>query len=223
MCSFWSRNASLVVKKELERLIDYTDFNVVNQKFSSITTSGCTLIAGANQGQGTWRFWMKISTMSNAEIKKFMDIDANFDPKKCYIILQVAYIICKKDHHDKLSETVSDDLSAAYETLQASSLVFIQELEEEKVKSFFIPKHAYNICIEEDDSNFALTYFLQTATENGFSVRYAHKNNLRKDSVIILIIPHFNLYSTGDLTYYCNVLGMPNSVAFGAHSACCQE
>jgi hypothetical protein len=30
-CSFWSRDASQVVKKELERLLDYTNLNVVNQ------------------------------------------------------------------------------------------------------------------------------------------------------------------------------------------------
>jgi hypothetical protein len=50
-----------------------------------------------------------------------MDIDVNFDPKKCYITSQVAHIICKKDNHDILSKTVSDDLSTADETLQASS------------------------------------------------------------------------------------------------------
>jgi hypothetical protein len=80
-CSYWSRDASLVVKKELEWLIDYTDFNVVNQKFSSLTTSGCTLITGANQGQGAWYSWIKISTMSSAEIRNSMDIDADFDPR----------------------------------------------------------------------------------------------------------------------------------------------
>jgi hypothetical protein len=157
---------------------------------------------------------MKISTMSSAEIRNCLDMDADFDPKRCYRISQVAHIVCKKDHHDILSDTVSDDLSAAYETLQVSSLVFVKEMEEEKVKSFFIPKHAYDICIEEDDNNCALTYYLQTATENGFSVKYSHESNLQKGSVIILSIPHFNLYITGDLSYYADVLGMPNSSSY---------
>ncbi len=85
---------------------------------------------------------MKISTMSSEEIRKAMDIDSSFDPKKCYLILQVGHIVCKKGHHEILSETVSVDLSAAYETLQASSLVFVRESEEKKVKSYYIPKHA---------------------------------------------------------------------------------
>jgi len=58
-------------------------------------------------------------------------------------------------------------------------------------KSFFIPKHAYDIFIEEDDNNCALTNYLQTATENGFSVKYSHESNLQKGSVIILSIPHW--------------------------------
>jgi hypothetical protein len=125
-CSFWSRDASLVVKKELEWLLDYPDVNAVNQKFSSLTTNGCTLVSGTDQGQGAWHSWMKISTMSSAEIRIAMAIDPSFDPKKCYLISQVAHIVCKKDHHDILSETVSNDLSMVYETLQASSLIFIR-------------------------------------------------------------------------------------------------
>ncbi len=53
-CSFWSCDASTVVKKVLEWLPGYTDSNVVNQKFSSLATDGCTLVAGADQGQGAW-------------------------------------------------------------------------------------------------------------------------------------------------------------------------
>jgi hypothetical protein len=48
------------------------------------------------------------------------------------MISQVAHIVCKKGHHEILSETVSDDLSADFQILQASSLVFIRELEKER-------------------------------------------------------------------------------------------
>jgi hypothetical protein len=124
------------------------------------------------------RVHMKISTMSSAEIRNAMDNNASFDPKKCYIISQPAHIVCKKDHHEMLSETVSDDLSTAYDTLQASPLVFIRELDQEKVKCYYISKHAYDICIKEDDYNCALTYSLETATDNGFSIKYTHGKKL---------------------------------------------
>ncbi len=65
--------------------------------------------------------------MSSAEIRTNMASEECFDPKRYYLISQVAHIVCKKDHHEILSETVSNDLSAAYEMLQASSLVFIAE------------------------------------------------------------------------------------------------
>jgi hypothetical protein len=110
-------------------LLDYTDLNVESNKISSLT-SGCTLIVGADQGQGAWRSWVKIPTMSGAEIRNRMANDVNYEPKNCYVIAQVAHIVCKKDHHEILSATVSDDLSAAYETLQASSLVFVKEVGE---------------------------------------------------------------------------------------------
>ncbi len=213
-CSFWSRDASQVVKKELERLLDYTNLNVVNQKFSSLATNGCTLVSGADQGQGAWCSWMKIPTMSSEEIRKAMGIDSSFDPKKFYIISQVVHIVCKKDHHEILSETVSVDLSAAYETLQASSLVFVRESEEKKVKSYYIPKHAYGICIEEDSNSCTLTYYLRAENENGFSFKYAHDEKLQKGSTIILIIPCFDLYIMGDLSYYADVLGMPKSSSY---------
>jgi hypothetical protein len=86
---------------------------------------------GADQGQGAWRSWIKISTMSGAEIRSKMASDPNFQPKDSYILSQVAHIVCKKYHHEILSATVSEDLSAAYEILQVSSLVFVKEEGEE--------------------------------------------------------------------------------------------
>jgi hypothetical protein len=48
-CSYWSRDASLVVSKELERVIDYTkDCNVIS-RFSSCASSGLTIVDGADQ------------------------------------------------------------------------------------------------------------------------------------------------------------------------------
>ena len=209
-CAYWSRDASLVLKKELERLLDYTDLNVVTNKLSSLASSGCTVVAGADQGQGAWRSWIKISTMSGAEIRNKMSTEDDFDPKSCYIIAQVAHIVCKKDHHEILSGTVSDGLSSAYETMQVSSLVFVRELSGEKVKSYFIPRNAVDVNIENEQ----LTYNLQGTENAGFTIKYVHDERLEKGSSIILIIPHFDVYVTGDLSFYADVLGMPNSSSY---------
>jgi hypothetical protein len=55
-CPYWTRDASLVVLNELTRTLEYTDLNLVSSTFSSLTSvNGCTLVAGADQGQGAWR------------------------------------------------------------------------------------------------------------------------------------------------------------------------
>jgi hypothetical protein len=113
-------------------LLDCTELNVVSNKLSLLATSGCTLVAGADQGQGAWHSWIKITTMSGSEIRNKMASDENFDPKNCYSIAQVVHIVCKKDHHEILSAMVSEDLSAAYKTMQTSSLVFVRESGEKR-------------------------------------------------------------------------------------------
>jgi len=133
--------------------------------------------------------------------------DPDFNSKDGNILSQVAHIVCKKDHHEILSATLSEDLSAAYETLQVSSLVFIKQQGEHWVKSYFIPRSASDVSIGGD----RLTYSLQSSETSGFSMRYSHEEPLKEGLSIVLIIPHFNLYVTGDLSYYADVLGMPKS------------
>ncbi len=52
-CQYWCRDPNLVVTTELSRILDYLDPNLITTRFSSLLASGsCTLIAGADQGQG---------------------------------------------------------------------------------------------------------------------------------------------------------------------------
>jgi hypothetical protein len=52
-CQYWCQDPSVVVSKEISRMSDYTDSNFITCKFSSLLSSdSCSLIAGANQGQG---------------------------------------------------------------------------------------------------------------------------------------------------------------------------
>jgi hypothetical protein len=106
--------------------------------------------------------------MSGNEISGRMGKEDTFDPKSTYIISQVAHISGKKDHHTILSSTVSGDLSAAYEKLQSSALVFVRvstdEKKKKKVKSFFLSKYTHDIQVEKDPSNSnncVLTYTLE--------------------------------------------------------------
>jgi hypothetical protein len=208
-CPYWYRDAALVVTKELERLIDYTkDVDALN-RFSSIAKEGMTIVAGADQGQGAWHSWLKISTMSGSETREQMGTDNTFDPKASYILSQVAHIACKKDNHKILAATVSDDLSAGYEKLQNSSLVIVRAnksdgQKEKQVQSYFLSKYAQDIKIEKDplnDSTSVLTYTLQREDDTGFSTRYVDDEKLPQDASIIFIVPHFSIFITGDLSF----------------------
>jgi hypothetical protein len=153
-CPYWTRDASLVVLNELTRTLDYTDPNLVSSTFSSLTNlNGCTLVAGADQGQGAWRSWIKICIMSSAEVREKMATDDEFDPKKCYLTAQTAHITCKKDHPEILAQTVSDELSMAYEKLATSSLVFISTPSSQtKIKGVYLSRHSRDIKLEKDST-----------------------------------------------------------------------
>jgi hypothetical protein len=57
-----SVNSTRASISQQEQWLDYMDSNVVTSKFSSLSTSGCTIVAGADQGQGAWHSWRKVST-----------------------------------------------------------------------------------------------------------------------------------------------------------------
>ncbi len=83
------------------------------------------------------------------------------------------------------------------------------------MKSFYITKHACDVKLEEAESNSCvLTYNLQSKDPNGFSTKYNHDEKIVKASKIILIIPHFDLDITGDLSFYADILGMPKSSSY---------
>ena len=215
-CPYWFRDPAEVVSVELAKLLDYTDSNLKATKLRSISLSPCTIVAGADQGQGSWRSWVKVSIESGQTIRERMASELDYDPKSSYIVSQVAHITCKKDHHEILSATVSDALSAGYEKLQSSSLVFIQP-PSKKIKAIYVSKHAKDIKLEqdtEDDSKCRLSYFLLSDTENGFSMKHVHKETFDKASTVLLTIPSFSIFITGDLAFYADVLGMPSSSSY---------
>jgi hypothetical protein len=78
------------VSKEISKMLDYMNPNLISSRFSSLLASDlCSLIAGADQGQGAWQSWIKIPTMTGEEVKLKMATDENFYIKSCYVIAQV--------------------------------------------------------------------------------------------------------------------------------------
>ncbi len=96
---YWCRDPSLFVATEISRLFNYLDPILVYTRFNSLVASGfCTLVAGADQGQGAWRSWIKSKIYGGAEIRECLEKDADVDVKSSYLMAQVAHNTCKKDN-----------------------------------------------------------------------------------------------------------------------------
>jgi hypothetical protein len=110
-CPYWCHDPDEVFSKELTKKLDYIDPNLISTSLSSICQTTCTIVSGADQSQGSWQSCIKIATKSGLKIRERMATEQDFDPKTSYIVSKVADITCKKDHHEILSATVSDNLS----------------------------------------------------------------------------------------------------------------
>jgi len=51
-------------------------------------------------------------------------------------------------------------------------------------------------------TTYLLTYNLHATNNSGFTIKYVHVEKLEKSSSIILIVPHFDIYIMGDLSFY---------------------
>jgi hypothetical protein len=54
--------------------------------------------------------------MKGLELWKKMATEDGFDIEDSYIIFQIAHITCEKNHHEILSQTVSESISAGYKS-----------------------------------------------------------------------------------------------------------
>jgi predicted RNA binding protein with dsRBD fold (UPF0201 family) len=84
-------------------------------------------------------------------------------------------------------------------------------------KTAYITSQVAHITCKKDISveNNLLTYSLSTGDHtNGFCMRHTDDIKLPMGSEIILTIPSFNIFITGDLSYYADVLGMPASTSY---------
>jgi hypothetical protein len=145
-------------------------------------------------------------------MQKRMACEESFDPKTAFVTLQLAHITCKKDHHEILAGSVSKDISAAYENLLSSSLVFIKEPNKDKVRSVYLSKHAKEITIDSGLLTYTLSYTVNG--DGGFSMKHSIEDNLLGGSAILFVIQSFDLFVTGDLSYYADVLGMLGSTSY---------
>jgi hypothetical protein len=99
------------------------------------------------------------------EKKSGIEWQRNFDIKSSYIIAQVSNIVCKKDHHKILSNTVSERLSEGYEKLVSQKIIFLKSPHgDTKVQAVMVPKDAHRARKTAQKNVTLLTKFLEAAS-----------------------------------------------------------
>ncbi len=153
--------------------------------------------------------------MSGEEVRHRMATEENFDIKSSYITAQVAHIVCKKDHHEILSNTVSERLSEGYENLISNKIIFVKpSYVNAKVQAVLVPKDSRNVRLVRKGNyscNFHDTYQISGSS---FTMDHCDETRFPEGSKIVLIMPSFEVFITGDLSFYADVLGMPNSSSY---------
>jgi hypothetical protein len=72
--------------------------------------------------------------LSGLEEREKMATEDGFDVKESYINSQIAHITCKNDHHEILSQTVSEGISTGYKMLQSFVLLLNLQIQAQKSK-----------------------------------------------------------------------------------------
>jgi hypothetical protein len=153
--------------------------------------------------------------MSGEEVWNHMSNEDNLNVKSSHIIAQVAHITYKKDKHKILSSTVSDKLSEGYEKLLSHVMVFVKPSSSNaKVKAVMLSKHACGIKLECDPMDPSMIYLTYQISGSGFMMTQHDETRFPASCKVIFTTPPFSLFITGDLSYYANVLGMPNSTSY---------
>ena len=81
---------------------------------------------------------------------------------------------------------------------------------------FLLSKYSQNIKIVSKNSKSCVTYEIADNIQ-ALSTMMIQETNLPSGGEICLDIPHFVLYFTGDLAYYADILGKPNSSPHWCH------
>lgn len=108
----------------------------------------------------------------------------------------------------------------AYKNLATSSLVFMSVRSgQTKVKaSAYLSRHTQNVKLEKEytaTEGLVLSYSLSDdEEENGCSPRQSCEERFPKDSAVVLKIFYFNLFITGNFSYFADAPDIPDSSSY---------
>ena len=117
--------------------------------------------------------------------------------------------MCKHDHPKLIRETVSPHLSSYYNKLMSSCLICVK-ISAGQVEGKLLCKSAYDIHLVEDETTNEcyITYMIKTDGADGFTMKLKEPLGITSSVAIVLDVPQFRFYVTGDLAFYADMLGM---------------
>jgi hypothetical protein len=77
-----------------------------------------------------------------------------------------------------------------------------------------VPKDAHNVRVESKEYDPEKCHIAYQISGSSFTMMYCDETSFPAEAHIILILPPFELFITGDLSFYADVLGMPNSSSY---------
>ena len=229
-CNYWTRCLPQLLQQSTQQLLEEhggkrlvkstTCKNHPLKAYQIGTKVGWELIVGADHGKGAWRSVVKVyysdyeERRAQAEASKICWTDRRMDDEHGYFLLRNGHVDCRKDNEEILRNTVMRKMHEDFTKLLNSRMIAVKCNSQFEV--FLISKYSQNINVVSKNSKSCVTYEIADNIQ-ALSTMMIQETNLPSGGEICLDIPHFVIYFTGDLAYYADILGKPNSSPHWCH------
>ena len=181
---------------------------------------GWELIVGADHGKGSWRSVIKVYhtdytfRRAQEDARKICWTDRRMEDERGYFLLRNGHIDCKKDNEEILRNTVMPNMREDFTKIMNSRMVGLAV--DSQFEVMLVPKHSKNIRVVSKESKSYVSYEIVDKEQN-LVTDMIEETSLPCGANLCLDIPHFEIYITGDLAYYSDILGKPNSSPHWCH------
>jgi hypothetical protein len=223
--NYWTCSIPDLISREVELMLELQIRDGVNvadglKSYETISGQGWDVVAGADHGQGAWRSYIKFFTKDSKwrreqADKAKMQMSADQIRNGGYCTKQSAHMECRKDTAELLNATVTNALNEGYSALLSSRLIAV--LAGKKVQAVMISKHATGIRVGMGENGKNVLRY-QVGNETFITTAEEELTRLTdNDATIILDVEKFNMFVTGDLAFYADVLGKASSSGYWCH------
>ena len=130
-------------------------------------------------------------------------------------VVKVCHVKCKHDTYRIIKNTVAQTLNDSFKQLKESRLVIISDLTRQKVQAILVPKKA-NIFKIICNTTARLTFMVADEGHGSISIDSILFEGMADANQFVLdtSVDSIRVFVTGDLAFYAQVLGKPNTAMF---------